>query len=140
MNNSQIVKESYRQRHILKTLKSEGYTLGEDPCGLAEYIGSVVTVPVTLKGFSDTLLCRINIEGTEGIENSYHLIALWQIVKYAGVDIIKAQNDITVVFPESISKCPIEFYPGMAFMLTCVVGVRTNDDRTYTPALRLPQK
>jgi hypothetical protein len=110
--------ECDKQKRLHTELVSEGYTIADDPAGLAQYIGSVQEIECLCDMWTPRLLCKLFVKGTESLEPSFHLVPLHQLVKWG------------YVVPQ----------PGTLFKTNFVVGVRRVSDKEFVPALRLPLK
>ena len=110
--------ESEKQRRLYDELVAEGYTIADDPAGMADSIGSVKDIDCLCEMWTPRLLCKLFVRGTEALEHSFHLVPLHQLVKWG------------YVVPQ----------PGETFSTKFVVGVRRVSDNEFVPALRLPLK
>lgn len=111
--------ESTLQKDLYNQVIQEGLTLAEDPGNLGPNVGEIIEVEVYCEEFTDKLLAKLYIKGTEDLEHSFMLVPVWQIVKYSQV------------VPE----------PGKYFLGKFVVGVRRIlNSRQYLYTLRLPRR
>lgn len=110
--------EQDKQARLLDELRAGGYELADDPAGLHDLIGTTQDVDVWCEMWTPRLLCKLFVRGTEGVEHSFHLVPLHQIVKW-------------------LYQVP---QPGESFTGRFVIGVRRVSDSQYVPALRLPLK
>ena len=110
--------ESEKQKRLHDELVAEGYTIADDPAGIAGDIGSVKDIDCFCEMWTPRLLCKLFVRGTEALEHSFHLVPLHQLVKWG------------YVVPQ----------PGETFSTKFVVGVRRVSDTEFVPALRLPLK
>lgn len=111
--------EASNQLEFYKGLIDEGFTLAEDPANMGPYVGKVVEVEVYCEQFTEKLLAKIYVSGTEEIERSFMLIPVWQIVKYC-----------------QVIPCEGEYFTGKF-----VVGARRIlDNKTFVYTLRLPRR
>ena len=110
--------ESEKQKRLHDELVAEGYTIADDPAGMAGDIGSVKDIECLCEMWTPRLLCKLFVRGTETLEHSFHLVPLHQLVKWG------------YIVPQ----------PGETFTTKFVVGVRRVSDSEFVPALRLPLK
>jgi hypothetical protein len=110
--------ESEKQKRLHDELTAEGYTIADDPAGMAGSIGSVKEIECLCEMWTPRLLCKLFVKGTESLEHSFHLVPLHQLVKWG------------YIVPQ----------PGETFSTKFVVGVRRVSDNEFVPALRLPLK
>lgn len=88
----------------------------EDPSNLYNYIGTVQDIKCFCEVYTPRLLAKLYVAGTEEISHSFHLVSLWQIVKFG------------YVVPQ----------PNSYFTTKFVIGVRKVGDTEFVPSLRLP--
>ena len=110
--------ESEKQKRLHEELIAEGYTIADDPAGMATDIGTVKDIECLCEMWTPRLLCKLFVKGTESLEYSFHLVPLHQLVKWG------------YIVPQ----------PGETFTTKFVVGVRRVSDNEFVPALRLPLK
>tara|TARA_R110001592_G_scaffold70878_3_gene216829 strand:- start:1005 stop:1400 length:396 start_codon:yes stop_codon:yes gene_type:complete len=110
--------EQEKQKRLHEELLADGYTIADDPAGLEQYIGETREIECFVEMWTPRLLCKLFVKGTEGLEHSFHLVPLHQLVKWG------------YVVPQ----------PGNLFKTKYVVGVRRVSDTQFVPALRLPLK
>ena len=110
--------ESEKQKRLHEELVAEGYTIADDPAGMATDIGTVKDIECLCEMWTPRLLCKLFVKGTESLEHSFHLVPLHQLVKWG------------YIVPQ----------PGETFCTKFVVGVRRVSDNEFVPALRLPLK
>ena len=110
--------ESEKQKRLHEELIAEGYTIADDPAGMATDIGTVKDIECLCEMWTPRLLCKLFVKGTESLEHSFHLVPLHQLVKWG------------YIVPQ----------PGETFTTKFVVGVRRVSDNEFVPALRLPLK
>ena len=110
--------ESEKQKRLHEELIAEGYTIADDPAGMATDIGTVKDITCLCEMWTPRLLCKLFVKGTESLEHSFHLVPLHQLVKWG------------YIVPQ----------PGETFITKFVVGVRRVSDNEFVPALRLPLK
>lgn len=108
--------ECQKQKRLKEQFEAEGYKLAEDPAGLYSYIGTVQELNCYCELYTPRLLTKLFVEGTEELPHSFHLVSLWQIVKFG------------YVIPE----------PSSYFTNKYVIGVRKVSDDSFVPSLRLP--
>ena len=72
--------ESTLQRDLYNQVIQEGLTLAEDPGNLGPNVGEIIEVEVYCEEFTDKLLAKLYIKGTEDLEHSFKLVPVWQIV------------------------------------------------------------
>ena len=110
--------ESEKQKRLHEELIAEGYTIADDPAGMAGDIGTVKDIECLCEMWTPRLLCKLFVKGTESLEHSFHLVPLHQLVKWG------------YIVPQ----------PGETFTTKFIVGVRRVSDNEFVPALRLPLK
>ncbi len=110
--------ECDKQRRLYEELLAENYKIADDPANLQEMIGSVQEIECFCEVWTQRLLCKLFVKGTEDLEHSFHLVPLHQLVKWG------------YIVPQ----------PGEMFKTEFVVGVRRVGDNEFVPALRLPLK
>lgn len=110
--------ECDKQRRLYEDLVAEGYTVADDPANLESSIGSVKEIDCWCELWTQRLLCKLFVSGTEELEHSFHLVPLHQLVKWG------------YIVPQ----------PNSSFKTKFVVGVRRVSDNQFVPALRLPLK
>lgn len=108
--------ECQKQLRLKAQFEQDGFCLAEDPAGLYTSIGEVREVRCFCELYTPRLLAKLYVEGTESISHSFHLVALWQIVKYG------------YLIPEI----------GKSFSSRYVIGVRKVSNDSFIPSLRLP--
>lgn len=108
--------ECQKQLRLKEQWESEGFSLVEDPAGLYDYIGTVQELSCFCELYTPRLLTKLYVEGTESLEHSFHLVSLWQIVKFG------------YILPQ----------PGEYFSTKYVIGVRKVGENAFVPSLRLP--
>ena len=110
--------ESEKQKRLHEELVAEGYTIADDPAGMASDIGTVKDIECLCEMWTPRLLCKLFVKGTESLEHSFHLVPLHQLVKWG------------YIVPQPVETFSTKF----------VVGVRRVSDNEFVPALRLPLK
>ena len=110
--------ESEKQKRLYDELTAEGYSIADDPAGMAGSIGTVREIECLCEMWTPRLLCKLFVKGTESLEHSFHLVPLHQLVKWG------------YIVPQ----------PGETFTTKFIVGVRRVSDNEFVPALRLPLK
>ena len=108
--------ECQKQLRLKEQLESEGFTLADDPAGLYDLIGTVQELNCLCELYTPRLLVKTFVEGTEHLGYAFHLVSLWQIVKFG------------YLIPE----------PGQYFATKYIVGVRKVSENSFVPSLRLP--
>lgn len=108
--------ECQKQLRLKEQWESEGFTLAEDPANLYSLIGTVQEVECFCEVYTPRLLTKLFVSGTESLAHSFHLVSLWQIIKYG------------YVIPQ----------PGEYFSTKYVIGVRKVGESEFIPSLRLP--
>lgn len=108
--------ECQKQLRLKEQWESEGYELAEDPANLYDYIGTVQEISCYCEAYTQKLLTKLYIQGTESLSHAFHLVALWQIIKWG------------YLIPE----------PNSYFSTDYVIGVRKVGDKSFVPSLRLP--
>lgn len=108
--------ECQKQLRLKERWESEGFLLVDDPSELYDSIGTVLDVSCYCEMYTPHLLTKLFVEGTESLDHSFHLVALWQIVKFG------------YVVPKENSYFTTKF----------VIGVRKVGDKAFIPSLRLP--
>lgn len=108
--------ECQKQLRLKSQWESEGFGLAEDPANLYSCIGTVQEIECYCELYTPRLLTKLFVSGTESLSHSFHLVSLWQIIKYG------------YMIPQ----------PGDYFTMKYVVGVRKVSDRSFIPSLRLP--
>jgi len=108
--------ECQKQLRLKDQLENEGFSLAEDPAGLYDYIGTVQDINCFCEMFTPRLLTKVFVEGTESLSHAFHLVPLWQIVKFG------------YLIPE----------PGTYFSTKYIIGVRKVSETSFVPSLRLP--
>lgn len=108
--------ECQKQARLKEQWESEGFSLVDDPANLYEYIGTVRELNCYCELYTPRLLTKLFVAGTEELEHSFHLVSLWQIIKFA------------YLIPQ----------PGEYFSSKFVIGVRKVGENSYVPSLRLP--
>ncbi len=108
--------ECQKQKRLKEQLELEGFTLADDPAGLYPLIGTVQELNCFCELYTPRLLTKLFVEGTEDISHTFHLVSLWQIIKFG------------YIIPE----------PGQFFTNKYVIGVRKVSDDSFVPSLRLP--
>ena len=108
--------ECQKQLRLKSQWESEGFSLAEDPANLYDYIGTVQELQCFCELYTPRLLTKLFVCGTEDLAHSFHLVSLWQIIKYG------------YLIPS----------PGEYFSTKYVIGVRKVSDSTFIPSLRLP--
>lgn len=88
----------------------------DDPAQLYNVIGTVQEIECFCEIYTPRLLTKLFITGTEHLSHSFHLVSLWQIIKFG------------YIIPE----------PESYFTTKYVIGVRKVGDREFIPSLRLP--
>lgn len=94
----------------------EGFSLVDDPSNLHSKIGTVQELECFCELYTPRLLAKLFVTGTESLSHSFHLVSLWQIIKFG------------YVIPQ----------PEDYFSTRYVIGVRKVGDRAFIPSLRLP--
>ena len=108
--------ECQKQLRLKEQLESKGFVLADDPAGLYDKIGTVQELSCLCELYTPRLLVKTFIEGTEHLAYAFHLVSLWQIVKFG------------YLVPE----------PGQYFTTRYIVGVRKVSENSFVPSLRLP--
>lgn len=108
--------ECQKQLRLKEQLESEGFTLADDPAGLYDLIGTVQELNCFCELYTPRLLVKTFVEGTEHLDYAFHLVSLWQIVKFG------------YLIPE----------PGQYFTTKYIIGVRKVSENSFVPSLRLP--
>lgn len=108
--------ECQKQLRLKEQWESEGFSLVDDPANLYDKIGTVQELTCFCELYTPRLLTKLYVEGTETIDYSFHLVSLWQIVKFG------------YVIPQ----------PGEYFATNYIIGVRKVGENTFVPSLRLP--
>jgi hypothetical protein len=108
--------ECGKQTQQYNRLVTEGFQIVDDPGNLADRIGRVTSVECYCEMWTPRLLCKLYVTGTESSEQSFHLVPLHQIVRWA-------------------YQVP---HPGDTFTADFVIGTRKVGDQQMVPALRLP--
>ena len=72
--------ESEKQKRLYDELTAEGYSIADDPAGMAEDIGTVREIECLCEMWTPRLLCKLFVKGTESLEHSFHLVPLHQLV------------------------------------------------------------
>jgi hypothetical protein len=108
--------ECQKQARLKAQLESEGFTCCDDPASLYDKIGTVQEIECLCEQYTPRLLAKLYAKGTEGIEHSFFLCPLWQIIKF------------NYVIPQ----------PGEYFKAKFVVGIRRVGENVFVPSLRLP--
>ena len=108
--------ECQKQLRLKEQLESEGFTLADDPAGLYDLIGTVQELNCLCELYTPRLLVKTFVEGTEHLGYAFHLVSLWQIVKFG------------YLIPE----------PGQYFATKYIIGVRKVSENSFVPSLRLP--
>lgn len=96
--------------------ESVGFSLADDPANLYDYIGTVQELECFCELYTPRLLTKLFVGGTESIPHSFHLVSLWQIIKFS------------YLIPQ----------PGETFRSKFIIGVRKVGENSYVPSLRLP--
>ena len=110
--------ECDKQRRLHDELITTGFEIADDPANLKQHIGTVQEIGCFCEMHTPRLLCKLYVEGTEKVEHSFHLVPLYQLVKW------------NYVIPQ----------PGQYFTAKYVIGVRRVSEKQFVPALRLPLK
>jgi len=110
--------ERDKQKRLYNELLADGYSIADDPAGLESQIGTIKEVECWCELWTQRLLCKLFVKGTEDLEHSFHLVPLHQIVKWG------------YVVPQ----------PNETFKTNFVIGVRRVGEKEFVPALRLPLK
>lgn len=108
--------ECQKQLRLKEQWEQEGFSVVDDPANLYDSIGTVKDIECFCELYTPRLLTKLFVSGTEELSYSFHLVSLWQIVKFG------------YLVPE----------PGAYFTTKYVVGVRKVGDRAFIPSLRLP--
>ena len=108
--------ECQKQLRLKEQWESEGFSLVDDPANLYNLIGTVQELLCYCEVYTPRLLTKLFVEGTENLPHSFHLVSLWQIIKFGYV--IPQPNDY--------------------FSTKYVIGVRKVGDHAFIPSLRLP--
>lgn len=116
--NREFSKEQNQQISFFNRVLEEGYNLipNSDPYNLVEKVGQTIQLEVFCEKLTPELLCKIYIGNKEG--EPFHLIPLWQIVRYLKV------------VPNK----------GEVFKGVFIVGVRKEGEKGFVPTLRLPRR
>ena len=110
--------EQQKQTEQYQRLLSEGYELIADPGSLAPFIGQIASVECYCEMWTPRLLTKLYVQGTQADEQSFHLVPLHQIVRWA-------------------YQVP---HAGDTFTADYVIGTRKVGNQQMVPALRLPLK
>jgi hypothetical protein len=108
--------ECQKQQRLKEQWESEGFSAVDDPAGLYDKIGTVQEVSCLCELYTPRLLTKLFVEGTETLDYSFHLVSLWQIIKFG------------YLIPQ----------PGEFFTTKFVIGVRKVGENSFVPSLRLP--
>ena len=108
--------ECQKQLRLKDQLESEGFSVVDDPAGLYDKIGTVQEVSCFCELYTPRLLAKLFVKGTENLPHSFHLVSLWQIIKFG------------YIIPT----------PSQTFTTRFVIGVRKVGENSYVPSLRLP--
>lgn len=108
--------ECQKQTRLKEQFENEGLTLAEDPASLYNLIGTVQELECFCEIYTPRLLVKVYVSGTENIHHSFHLLSLWQIIKFG------------YLIPK----------PGERFTTKYVIGVRKVSENSFVPSLRLP--
>lgn len=108
--------ECQKQLRLKEQWESEGFSLVDDPANLYDSIGRVHELNCYCELYTPRLLTKLFVEGTESMEHSFHLVSLWQIIKFG------------YVIPQ----------PGDYFSTKYIIGVRKVGENSFVPSLRLP--
>jgi len=108
--------ECSKQLRLKNQLETEGFSCIDDPAGLYDKIGTIQTVECICQLYTPRLLCKLFIKGTEHLDYAFHLLPLWQAVKFG------------YLIPQ----------PGEYFSMKYVVGIRRVGESSFVPSLRLP--
>jgi hypothetical protein len=108
--------ECQKQLRLKEQWEQEGFTMVDDPSNLYEVIGTVQEIECFCEVYTPRLLTKLFVAGTESLSHSFHLVSLWQIVKFG------------YLIPE----------PDSYFTTKYVIGVRKVGDKSFIPSLRLP--
>lgn len=113
--------EELKQQRFFKSAISEGYTLApnSDPFNLMEKVGRSATLIVLCQELTESHLCKLSLITPTGYSEDFHLIPLWQVLKY--------QRELPS--------------PGNIYQGRFIIGIRKDSlTRVFVPALRLPRK
>jgi len=111
--------EQGKQIDFYRSFLNKGFKLETDSENLYTRVGEIITIPMYCEQFTENLLCKLYTLESKGKEEPFHLVPLWQIVRYLGI------------LPK----------PGDTFEGTFIVGVRKNEfTKTLIPSLRLPKR
>lgn len=108
--------ECQKQLRLKEQWEAEGFSVIDDPAGLYNYIGTIQELECFCELYTPRLLTKVFIKGTEHLDHSFHLVSLWQCVK----------------FHYYLPK------PGEYFTGKFVIGVRKVGENSFVPSLRLP--
>lgn len=108
--------ECQKQLRLKEQWESEGFSVVDDPADMCHLIGTVQELTCYCEVYTPRLLTKLFVSGTEELSHSFHLVSLWQIVKFG------------YIIPK----------PGEYFTTKYVVGVRKVGDKAFIPSLRLP--
>jgi len=108
--------ECQKQLRLKEQWESLGYSLAEDPSNLYAYIGTVQDIECLCELYTPRLLTKLYVSGSEDLAHAFHLVSLWQIIKFG------------YMIPN----------PGDYFTTKYVIGVRKVSDDSFIPSLRLP--
>lgn len=108
--------ECQKQARLREQFESDGLVLAEDPALLYGLIGTVQELECYCELYTPRLLVKVFVAGTESLEHSFHLLSLWQIIKFG------------YLIPK----------PGEHFKTKYVIGVRKVSEGSFVPSLRLP--
>jgi hypothetical protein len=108
--------ECQKQTRLKEQFENDGLALAEDPALLYGLIGTVQELECFCELYTPRLLVKVFVSGTEQLDHSFHLLSLWQIIKFG------------YLIPQ----------PGEYFTTKYVVGVRKVSENSFVPSLRLP--
>lgn len=108
--------ECQKQLRLKEQWESEGFNLVDDPSNLYDLIGTIQELSCYCEIYTPKLLTKLFVEGTEDIPHSFHLVSLWQIIKWGYI----------IPYPESY------------FSTRYIIGVRKVGEKAFIPSLRLP--
>lgn len=108
--------ECQKQLRLKEQWESEGFMVVDDPASLYHSIGTIQELSCLCEIYTPRLLTKLFVSGTEHLPHSFHLVSLWQIIKFG------------YIIPK-----PEEY-----FTTRYVIGVRKVGDMSFIPSLRLP--
>jgi hypothetical protein len=108
--------ECSKQLRLKNQLEAENFTCVDDPASLYDKIGTIQEVECLCQLYTPRLLCKLFVKGTEHLDYAFHLVPLWQSIKFS------------YIIPQ----------PGEYFTAKYVIGIRRVGENAFVPSLRLP--